>query len=126
MSCIDYPALNEEVRTAAGTVAESTEDQIVSPDAAALGSSRDLLAEVLRRGALDLLIQAVEAEVAQWVYTTGRACSMNRGIDRCTATGVRPEDGRGPRGLLGQSIFPSYRQEAVFFCATEVICQGCR
>ena len=85
---------------------ETTEDRLKFPHRSGFEASGDMLTEVLRRGALDLLVQAVQAEVAQWiddrVHLTdeqGHRQVVRNGYasPRTVVTGVGPLDVQMPR-----------------------------
>ena len=85
---------------------EATEDRLNFPHRAGFEASGDMLTEVLRRGALDLLVAAVRAEVAQWIddhaHLTdehGHRQVVRNGYatPRTIVTGVGPLDVQMPR-----------------------------
>jgi transposase-like protein len=68
LGCVKHPKLPNAGKEYA-TMQDATSDRIVFPvqDQTRQTSPRDVLTEVLRHGALSMLIQAVEAEAAQWI-----------------------------------------------------------
>ena len=82
---------------------ETTEDRLKFPHRSGFEASGDMLTEVLRRGALDLLVQAVQAEVAQWiddrVHLTDEQGHRQGGPQRLRL----PENRRDRRGAVGRA-----------------------
>lgn len=111
---------------------DATTDRIAFPVAdRQQASARDVLTEVLRRGAWDMLIQAVEAEAAQWIAdhtalvdSEGRRQVVRNGhaASRTVVTGVGPlavamprvHDRRPPqeRERFTSRILPPYLRKA--------------
>jgi transposase-like protein len=100
---VNHPALHLKEYA---TVTEATEDRLNFPHDAGIESHRDVLTEILRAGALDLLGHAVRAEVAQWIdertHLTdehGHRQVVRNGYaaPRTIVTGVGPLDVQMPR-----------------------------
>lgn len=91
--------------TTMSEVIETLDDSLVSP-ATEAGFGKDLLTEVLRKGARELLAQAVEQEVHEWLTARvgltderGRRLVVRNGHlpERTIQTGIGPVAVRQPR-----------------------------
>jgi putative transposase len=110
---------------------EATEDRLKFPQDDGFKASRDTLTEVLRRGALDLLVAAVQAEAAQWIddrahltderghrqvvrngYASPRTVVTGVGPMQVTMPRVHDRRPEGQRERFTSKVLPPYLRKA--------------